>query len=68
MKAIMTVVAVVVLALSIETFGYARKTYEIITDGNQYSELKVITKTAEEAIENWKERSSSESTTAVRAL
>lgn len=68
MKAIITVIAIAVLCLSIETFGYARKTYSIITDGKQYSELKVITEKAEEAVESWKEKSSSASTTAVRAL
>nr|DAT34156.1 MAG TPA: hypothetical protein [Caudoviricetes sp.] len=56
MKAIMTVIAIAVLALSIETFGYARKTYEIITDGNQYSELKVITEGIEHSVGSFIEK------------
>lgn len=60
MKAIITVIAIAVLCLSIETFGYARKTYAIITDGKQYSELKVITEGIEHSVEGILEKRSVE--------
>ena len=55
-----------VLVLLVEIFGYAHKTYEAITGGEQYSELKMITESIKEDAIRWKEKSSSESTMAAQ--
>lgn len=61
MKTFITGLMIISVILLIEIFGYSHKTYEAIT-GEQYSELRVITKSVKEDLETWNERLSSEST------
>lgn len=66
MKMFIAGLMIISVILLIEIFGYSHMTYEAIT-GEQYSEIKVITKSVKEDIETWNERLSSGSTTGVQA-
>lgn len=59
-RMIMLGLIVFALVLLVEIFGYAHKTYEVITDGEQYSELKVITDSIKGDVEKWTNQSSLE--------
>ncbi len=66
MRTFIAALMIISVILLIEIFGYSHKTYEAIT-GEQYSELRVITKSVREDLETWNERLSSGSTTDVQA-
>lgn len=65
---VLLALACIAIVLLLEIFGYAHKTYERITGGEQYSEIGVITQKAEERIEEWKGRQSSGLTMDARAV